>query len=173
MFSVPFCTKRISVVVRDTISESLSDFLQKSQTPVEALWSLRSIDHRVIALHSSFVKLHMPQNASLILLISEPIRVNVFSFVIYKRGNSQHPEQVDLVFVLFDLGLKSVDSSQSTRQARQCGKLNQWSIQIGSQHPIHHIAILRRSFTKDNNHCIIYFAHESKLSLYYTTILLQ
>ena len=32
-----------NALVRDTISESLSDFLQESQTPVEALWSLRSI----------------------------------------------------------------------------------------------------------------------------------
>ena len=32
--------------VRDTISESLSDFLKKSQTPVQALWSLRNIDLR-------------------------------------------------------------------------------------------------------------------------------
>ena len=31
--------------------------------------------------------------ASLILLISEPIRVDVFSFVIYKGGNLQYPEQ--------------------------------------------------------------------------------
>ena len=36
----------------------------------------------------------MPQNASLVPLISEPIRVNVISYVIYKRGNSQYPEQV-------------------------------------------------------------------------------
>ena len=35
-------------LVRDTISESLSDFLLKSQTPFKALWSLRSIDLRVI-----------------------------------------------------------------------------------------------------------------------------
>ena len=35
----------------------------------------------------------MPQNASLVPLISEPIRVNVLSFVIHKRGNSQYPEQ--------------------------------------------------------------------------------
>ena len=69
-------------------------FLQKSQTPAEALWSLCSIDLRVIALHPSFVKLRIPQNASLIPLISEPIRVNIFSFVIYKRGNSQYPEQI-------------------------------------------------------------------------------
>ena len=47
--------------VRDTISESLSDFLLKSQIPVEALWSLRNIDPRVIALHPFFVKLRMPQ----------------------------------------------------------------------------------------------------------------
>ena len=80
--------------VRDTISESLSDFLLKSQLPVEALWSLRSIDLRVIALHPSFVNSRMPQNASLVLLISEPIRVNAFSFVIHKRGKSQYPEQV-------------------------------------------------------------------------------
>ena len=36
-----------------------------------------------------------PQNASLILLVNEPIRVNVFSFVICKRGNSQYPKQED------------------------------------------------------------------------------
>ena len=83
-----------SLLLRDTISESLSDFPQKNQTPVEELWSLRSIDLRVIALHPSFVKLRMPQNASLVPLISEPIRVNVISFVIYKRGNSQYPEQL-------------------------------------------------------------------------------
>ena len=80
-------------IVEDTISESLSDFLLKSQTPFEALWSLRSIDLRVIALHPSFVNSRMPQTASLVPLISEPIRVNVFSFVIHKRGNSQNPEQ--------------------------------------------------------------------------------
>ena len=80
-------------IVRDAISESLSDFLLKSQVPVEALWSLRSIDLRVIAFHPSFVNLRMPQNASLVPLISEPIRVDVFSFVIHKRGNSQYPEQ--------------------------------------------------------------------------------
>ena len=64
--------------VPDTISESLSDFLLKSQTPFEALWSLCSIDLRVIALHASFVNLRMPQNVSLVQLISEPMRVNVF-----------------------------------------------------------------------------------------------
>ena len=80
-------------LVRDTISESLSDFLLKSQIPVEALWSLRSIHLRVIALHPSFVNLRMPQNTSIVPLTSEPIRVNVFSFVTYKRGNSQYPEQ--------------------------------------------------------------------------------
>ena len=87
----------IHSLVRDTISESLSGFPQKSQTPIEALWSLRSIDLRVIALHPSFVKLRMPQNASLVPLISEPIRVNVISFVTYKRGNSQYPEQSQCV----------------------------------------------------------------------------
>ena len=76
-----------------TISESLSDFLLKSQIPVEALWSLRSIHLRVIALHPSFVNSRMPQNALIVPLTSEPIRVNVFSFEIYKRGNSQYPEQ--------------------------------------------------------------------------------
>ena len=80
-------------IVRDTISESLLDFPLKSQTPVEASWSLRSIDLRVIALHPFFVNLRMPQNASLVQLINEPIRVNVFSFVIHERGNSQYPEQ--------------------------------------------------------------------------------
>ena len=80
-------------LVRDTISESLSDILLKSQTPVEALWSLRSIDLRVIALHPSFVDSRMPQNASLVPLISKPLRVNAVSFVIHKRGNSQYPDQ--------------------------------------------------------------------------------
>ena len=84
----------ISLLVRDTISESRSDFLLRSKTPVEAPWSLRSIDLRVIALHQSFVNSRMPQNASLVLLFSKPIRVNVFSFVIHKRGNSQYPEQL-------------------------------------------------------------------------------
>ena len=82
------------LLVRDTISECLLDFSLKSQTPVEALWILRSIDLRVIALHPSFVNSRMPQNALLIPWISEPIRVNVFSFVIHKRGNSQYPEQL-------------------------------------------------------------------------------
>ena len=90
-------------IVRDTISESLSDFLQKSQTPADALWSLRSNDLRVIALHPSLVKLRMPQNASLVPLISAPIRVNIFSFVIYKRGNSQYSEQENKVTKLLDL----------------------------------------------------------------------
>ena len=82
-----------SFLVRDAIINSHSDFLQKSQTPVQALWSLRSIDHRVIFLHHPSIKLRMPQNASLVPLIGEPIRVNAFFFVIYKRGNSQYREQ--------------------------------------------------------------------------------
>ena len=50
------------VLVQDTISGSLSDFLWKKQTPAKALWSLRSIDLRVIALHPSFVNnSRMPQ----------------------------------------------------------------------------------------------------------------
>ena len=56
--------------------------------PVQALWSLRSINLRVIALHPSFVNLDLPRNASPISLISEPIGVNVFPFVIYKGGFS-------------------------------------------------------------------------------------
>ena len=71
------------IFVRDTIIEGLSDFLQKSQTPVQALWSLRCIDLRVITLHPSFVKLRMLKNASLVPLISARIRTNVVSFVIY------------------------------------------------------------------------------------------
>ena len=85
---------------RDTISESLSDFLQRSQTPVEALWSLRSIDLRVIALLLSFVELRMLQNASLVSLISEPIRVKVFSFVVYKRGVRSIPNKIFLALKL-------------------------------------------------------------------------
>ena len=83
--SVRYSWKLVSfcIIVRDTISESLSGFPQKSQTPIEALWSLRSIDLRVIAHDPSFVK-----------LISKPIRVNIISFVISKRGNSQYPEQI-------------------------------------------------------------------------------
>ena len=46
---------------------------------------------------SSFVTLRVPQNASFVQLISEPLRVNVFSFVIYKRGNLQYPEQIRAV----------------------------------------------------------------------------
>ena len=80
-------------IVRYTINNSLSDFLLKSQTPVKAHWSLPSIDLRVIALHPSCVNLRMPLNASLVPLTSKPIRVNVFSYVIYKEGNSQYPEQ--------------------------------------------------------------------------------
>ena len=84
---------------RDTINESLSDFLKKRQTPGQALWSLRSIDLRAIALraialHTSFGNLHKPRNASLLLLISAPIRIKVFSFVNYKRKNSQNPEKI-------------------------------------------------------------------------------
>ena len=79
------------IIVRDAVNQSLLDFLLKSQTPVETLWSLRSIDVRVIARRPSFVKLRMPQNASFVPLINEPVRVNVFSFVIYKGGNSQYP----------------------------------------------------------------------------------
>ena len=77
--------------------------------PVEALWSLRSINLRIIALHTSFVKLRMPQNASLIPLISEPIRANVFSFVIYKWGTSQYPEQIPSLLAFF-----SAKSANST-----------------------------------------------------------
>ena len=40
--------------VWDTISESLSDALLKRQTPFQALWSLRSVDLKIIALHPSF-----------------------------------------------------------------------------------------------------------------------
>ena len=43
---------------------------------------------RLIALHPSFVNLCMPQNSSLVLLISEPIRVNDFFFVIDKSESS-------------------------------------------------------------------------------------
>ena len=53
---------------------------------------------RVIALHPCFVNLHMPQKASLDLLISKPIRANVFFFVIYKRGNSQYSKQALILF---------------------------------------------------------------------------
>ena len=81
-------------LVRDTISESLSDFLLKSQIPAEALWSLRSIDLRVIVLHPSFVNSCMPQNSSLVPLTSEPIRVNVFSFVIIKGGIHSIPKNI-------------------------------------------------------------------------------
>ena len=35
----------------------------------------------------------MPQRSSLVPLICEPIRVNVFSIVTYNRGSSQYPEQ--------------------------------------------------------------------------------
>ena len=68
--------------VRDTVSESLSDILQNSQTPVQALWNQRSIDLRFITLHPSFVKVNLPRSAWLVQLTSEPIRDNVFSFVI-------------------------------------------------------------------------------------------
>ena len=74
-------------IVRDTVSESLLDFLQKSQTPVQVLWSLRSIDPMVIAFHPSFVNLRMPQNASLVLLISEPNRVNICDL---QKGKSKN-----------------------------------------------------------------------------------
>ena len=70
-------------IVRDIINESLSDFLQKCQKSVQALLSISSIDRRVVALHPSFLKLRMPQNASPVLLISKPVRVSVFSFMIY------------------------------------------------------------------------------------------
>ena len=76
-FSVVCTASQFHEIVRDTISEILSDFLPKSKTPVQVLWSLRSIDFRVISLHLSFVKLCMSQNASLAPLISEPIRVVV------------------------------------------------------------------------------------------------
>ena len=83
------------VLVQDTNNEILSDFIQKNQTPVQVLCSLRIVDLRVIALHRSFVNLRMPQNASLFPLISEPIRLNVFFFVICTRGGfALYPEQV-------------------------------------------------------------------------------
>ena len=72
--------------------KSFSDFLQRSQTSVEALWSLRSIDLRVIALHLSIVKLRMPQNASLVPLISEPIRV--FPLWFTKGGVCSIPNKI-------------------------------------------------------------------------------
>ena len=85
--------KQFHTFVRDTVSKSLSDFLRKGQISFQALWSLRSIDLRVIALHPSFMKLRMLQDASLVPLISEPIRVNVFSFVTYKRGIRSIPNK--------------------------------------------------------------------------------
>ena len=56
---------------------------------------------RVILLHFSFVNSRMPQNALLFLLISEPIRVNFFSIVIYKTGSSQYREQENLVSMMY------------------------------------------------------------------------
>ena len=73
------------------LMKNLSDYLQKSQTPVEALWSLRSIDLRVIALHLTFVKLRIPQNASLFLLISEPIRVNLRTYKTFQSNLKPEP----------------------------------------------------------------------------------
>ena len=82
--------------------------------PDEGLWSLRNIDLRVIALHCSFVKLRMPQSTSLVPLISEPIRVNVFSFVVYKGAvGSQYADQFCTKLSIIKY-LKSVLKSEAT-----------------------------------------------------------
>ena len=71
--------------VRGTISENLLDFSRKARPLSKRFWILRSSDSRVIRA--------CPKNASFVLLIGKPIRVKVFSFVTYKRGSSQYPEQ--------------------------------------------------------------------------------
>ena len=78
---------------RDTISECRSDFLQKSYTSVYILWILCSSDlhgHRPSCFLCEFAH---AQNALLIPLFSEQIRVNIFSIAICKRASSQHREQ--------------------------------------------------------------------------------
>ena len=81
------------------------DFLLKSKTSVEALWSLRSIDLRVIAIHPSFVNMRMPRNTSLAPLKSDPMRVNVFFLCDLQNGEfavsrtrSQKKEGVNFLF---------------------------------------------------------------------------
>ena len=67
---------RIIIAKGPFLFGGLSDFVQKSKTPVQALWNSRSIDR----LYPSFAKLRMLQNASLVPLISNPIRVNALFF---------------------------------------------------------------------------------------------
>ena len=73
---------------------------------------MRSSVFRVFLLHFSFVNLRMPQNASLVLLISEPIRINFFSFVIYKIGSSQYPEQENLVSMMYSYPFPDVKNNK-------------------------------------------------------------
>ena len=85
-----------SLVVRDTISESVKVF-QIFSRRARRPWKRFGVCAASIAGHppSSFLcEIVHPQNTSLILLISEPIRFNVFSFVIFKRGNWQYREQL-------------------------------------------------------------------------------
>ena len=56
--------------------------------------ALKSEQYQSLVLHPSFVNLYMPQNPLLVPLINEPIRVNIFSFVIYKRGNLHYPKKI-------------------------------------------------------------------------------
>ena len=77
-----------------THSVKVARIFSRRVRPVQALWSVCSIDLRVIALYPSFVNLRMPQNTSLVQLIKEPIRFGVFSCMVYKQGSSQYPEQI-------------------------------------------------------------------------------
>ena len=88
------------VIVRNTNSESLSDFLQKSQTPIEALWSWHSIDLRVIALYPSFENI-------------------VHALKRFARPIDQRPNQSERLF-LCDLQTGEFAASRARYRAHDC-----------------------------------------------------
>ena len=76
----------------------------------------------ILVKKSSFAKLRIPRRALLILLISEPIRFNAFSFVTDKRRNSQYPEHVRAAIQTFIEWLTAMPN-----RAKQSGKEKDWS----------------------------------------------
>ena len=67
---------------------------EEQEQAVETFWGLRCIDLKFIFHNLSLLYLRMPQKASLVPLINEPIRVNLFSFMIRKRGIRSIPNKL-------------------------------------------------------------------------------